>query len=733
MAPTDCGFRDARAGYDARGKHTHSLRVLSSGQLSVNIDVNKRPGSVDATTLATRGWASHLAVFVTGVLVVEGLTGLWIFLAPFSTASQVQVLLHVVLGLIWIVPCLFYLVRHFLRWYRQTMTVVTVLGYALGVFTLVSIVTGVALTWQCAAGTRRLDTWAVIHQVSGLASLVLVGIHVPLAWTRRRKAARRAPALAVAARRFAWRCTGLVAGAIVLVAVSSVALRGEDPEFPVPSDYSLAEYLQKYDEYRGSPFAPTYARTESGKMVRPEVLGGSESCGTAGCHEQILEEWQPSAHRFSAMNRPFQQVQRNFADERGAHETRYCAGCHDPISLFAGAKDIHNQELSAPGMQEGCSCIACHTISKVDQRGNADYVLTPPQKYLWEGTSGVTKLLSDFLIRAYPRQHLADYDRNLLRTPEFCGVCHKQFIPEALNRFGMSPGQNQYDEWRNGHWHVEDVDKDLSCRDCHMRLVPNSTDPGRGEGGDVRRSADDGAHRHHGMIATNLFMPKSLRLPGWQRHVKETEAWIRGETVIPEIAHVWPAGPVAAVDVLAPDTATPGKELRFRVVVTNRKVGHNFSTGPLDFIRKWLHVRVLDASGNVVREWGNVDPVTRRIQDRPGTPHEPGNSRSEGTMVLEALPMDEHGEPLRRHELWKKAGGEGQRVIFPGYADNQVYRLTVPADAQGPLEIKADLLFRRYRQEFLDLVVPDVEADRGRQPTVVQTSAARRVAIGKPQ
>ncbi|MCP4204839.1 MAG: hypothetical protein GY769_23265, partial [bacterium] len=345
------------------------------------------------------------------------------------------------------------------------------------------------------------------------------------------------------------------------VVVVAVAWPRRQVDLPIPADYTLSSYVQEFDEYRGSPFAPTYARTESGMFVDPAVLAGSESCGTSGCHSQILAEWQPSAHRFSAMNPPFQQVQKDFAADRDPAQTRYCAGCHDPISLFAGAKDIQNLDLAAPGMQEGSSCVVCHSISSVDQRGNADYVLTPPQKYIWEGTEGLRKLASDFLIRAYPRQHLADYDRNLLRTPEFCGACHKQFIPEALNRFGLSPGQNQYDEWRKSHWHTEDPETDLSCRDCHMRLVSGSDDPGRGEAGDPRRSADDGAHRHHGSIATNVLIPAVLKLPHWQEQVKLTEEWIRGETIIPEIAHLWPAGPVVSLDLVGPDQVRAGDEV----------------------------------------------------------------------------------------------------------------------------------------------------------------------------
>ena len=263
-----------------------------------------------------------------------------------------------------------------------------------------------------------------------------------------------------------------------------------------------------------------------------------------------------------------------------------------------------------------------------------------------------------------------------------------------------------------------------------MRLVYDSSDPGHGEAGDERRAADDGAHRHHGTIATNFFIPKLMKLTHWQTHVQLTEEWMRGETVIPEIAHLWPSGPVASLRIIAPKQANRGAEVGLRVVTTNRKAGHNFITGPLDFVRAWVHLRVIDAEDGVVAEWGAIDPKTRRITDTGDTTHAPGNSRREGTMVLEATPLDAEGNELVRHELWKKAGGKGERVIFPQYADTHAFSFTIPIDAAGPLRIEANLDFRRYRQEFLDLVLPGVEDAAGvRQPTVTQTSASKIIEL----
>lgn len=694
------------------------------------IEQHRQPTS--PSKLAIRGWSSRLAGCVSGGLLILAATGLWLYLMPFSVASQFQLILHVAIGLLAVVPCLYYQGHHIATWYRQKVTASMLMGYALTAVLMLCLLSGIVLTWRAAAGPRLPQNWDVLHLLSGFVATGLIVSHLTSAFLRRRQSARSDRLLAAAQRTYAIRIAALIALAGIAVAASGLAWPGSMAEKSLPESYRLSKYSEQFEEYRGSPFAPSYATTAGQTLVDPSYLSGSSSCGTAGCHEQILAEWEPSAHRFSAMNPSFQQIQRNFAADRGPEETRYCAGCHDPISLFAGAKDIHNMDLAAPGMQEGCSCVVCHSIAQVDQRGNADYVLVPPRKYVWEGTAGWKKRVSDFLIRAYPRQHLADYDRTLLRTPEFCGACHKQFIPEALNRFGLVAGQNQYDEWRKSHWHADDPAKDLACMDCHMRLVTDSSDPGRGEAGAVRRSRDDGAHRHHGTIATNFLMPQILHLPHWENQVRLTEEWIRGETVIPEIAHLWPAGPVAGVKIIAPNTARAGEEVNIRTVVMNQKAGHNLTTGPLDFMRAWVHLRVVDAQGRTIAEWGAIDPKTRRITDSAGQEHRIGNSRKEGTLVLEGQPIDGDGKPILRHELWTMAGGKGKRVIFPGYSDNHSYIFRVPDSAEGTLRILADFNYRRYRQEFLDLTLPDMENESGvYQPTVAQSSHEARITVIK--
>ncbi len=183
---------------------------------------------------------------------------------------------------------------------------------------------------------------------------------------------------------------------------------GERMNDAFPPDYSYAFGVDR-------PFAPSLAATTTRRAFDSRRLAGSESCGTRGCHEQITAEWRVSAHRWSAMDAAFQRIQSEMAKQNGAESTRYCGGCHDPISLFSGTKNTFTDKLtSLAGNQEGVSCLACHSIRKTDVKGNANFVVGEPHRYLFELREGEgARLARDFLIRAYPWQHAADLSKRV--------------------------------------------------------------------------------------------------------------------------------------------------------------------------------------------------------------------------------------------------------------------------------------------------------------------------------
>jgi hypothetical protein len=635
-----------------------------------------------------------------GAILFEALSGLAITLFPFHASIQWSVLVHTIVGAITLFPLAWYLVRHWSQYRTYAASHITVLGYLGLVSLLVCAFSGVALTWQ-GLFSLHTDRWLrQVHLVTTFISLGAILPHVLFSWLHARRQEPRPAALGYTLATLAPSLGGLALIIGLSLVYSGVRFHNE-----LPKDYS---YL--YGTNR--PFAPSLARTDTGRGFDERSLAGSGSCGTAGCHSQILEEWKPSAHRYAAMDTVFQGIQTVMAKQNGPESTRYCGGCHDPISLFSGTKNIFAENLTGlAGYQEGISCLSCHAIRETDIKGNANYTVTQPRDYLWQWqTQGVARVARDFLIRTYPGEH-QKLSKRMFKKPEYCAACHKQFIDQEVNRVGWVQLQNQYDNWAASHWnHKGDAYKTVECRECHMPLV-DSTDPAAGEDTDYNRRPNDGKHRSHRFIASNELMPKALKLEGWEQQVQLTEQWLQGKQPVPEIAGKWAEGPIVKVTLDAPAAVNAGEPIPLRVVMSSNKVGHDYPTGPLDLIQSWLEVHVTDVASNEVFTSGKRDAK---------------NFITPGTFLFKAEPVDQNGNLIDRHNLWEMVGVRFRRAIFPGYSDSvqfsipctgslasgggpaqpgQTNQVEVPAPAKsGSYHITAILQYRKVDQFLLNYI-----------------------------
>ncbi len=627
--------------------------VVTPGAATTDDRPNAAVGRVD-TAAEWRHWLTGLTL---GLLLFETITGFTEYLLPFSVYNQMGVLWHTVIGILMIIPVTWYLGRHWWLRFRAKFNHYQLLGYVSAATLIALFVSGFVLTWQAAFQTRIDYAWDIVHIIVGIGFVVVLTVHTLMLWLRKVNAPRAMAALGAGKRSFLTQFLAATVVPIVFTA-GSAALWQEVPinnEFP--DDYSWKFGKDK-------PFAPSLVRTESGWAYDPKTLSGSRSCGTSGCHSEILREWEPTAHRYSSSDVAFQAVQRLMLEDEGAEATRYCAGCHDPIALLSGNKNVNVEGLTSVGADEGVSCIVCHAITQTDVRGNADYRITQPVRYIGEQKPGaVNKWLSDFLIRAYPQKHKETFALSLYKTAEYCAACHKQFIDEEVNKIGWVQLQNQYDNWKNSRWYHEDEPrKSISCRECHMPLV-NSSDPASGDAGDYNRSPDDGKHRSHRFLAANQVMPAMLKLPGANKHIELTEKWLRGEIEVPEIADKWTSGPVIRLELTGPDSVRPGEKVDVKVVVTNNKTGHGFPTGPLDIIRSWVELTVVDAQGRVIHESGKPDKQGKMNED---------------AMVFKAEGIDRYGKDIDRHNLWEMVGARFKRSLFPGMSDSDTFSFTCP-------------------------------------------------------
>jgi hypothetical protein len=627
----------------------------------------------DRTQLRLRGWRGHLAALVLGLVAAGTVSGLAILWMPFSVTNQWNVVVHTLAGLILVPPAVVYSWSHWRAYRDQPLSHVKLTGYFALVMIGLLVVSGLVLTVQALFGTRISYAWDVVHIVATFGCLAAVTPHlVALASRSLRGRSDEAAALrgaqGVYTRRSALWMVGSFVPLVVLVAMYS------EPELNdrLPEDYSFL-----YGEDR--PFAPSLAQTASNQAYDPRTMSGSESCGTAGCHEEILEEWQTSAHRYSAMDPGFRTIQATMGQQNGPESTRYCAGCHDPISLFAGTKNLFVDELTnAQGMDEGVSCVICHSIQETDVQGNANYVIRQPERYVYElEPEGVGRLVRDFVIRAYPAQHKESFSKTLFKSPEYCAACHKQFVDEEINQVGWVQLQNQFDNWKNSRWNNPgDPETTIECRECHMPLQ-ESLDPARGDDQDYNRTAQDGQHRSHRFLGANQVVPVWLDLPGAEEHVELTRKWLRGEIEIPEIAHKWREGPAIPIEIEAPERVAAGEEVVIRTHLTNNKAGHEFPTGPLDIIQAWVEITVTDQAGQLVFQSGHRDEE---------------HFIEPGSFIYKVEPVDRYGNLVDRHNLWEMVGVRFRRSLFPGFSDQAEFSFLCPASLIEPPEDAASQL-----------------------------------------
>jgi hypothetical protein len=619
-----------------------------------------------ALAIRTREWRARLGILASGLLAFETVSGLVVWLLPFSISNQFLLLMHTVIGVVFLAPFLWYQVDHWWKYRERKWSHYMLTGYVAFFTTLLCCVSGVVLTWQGAIGTHISRSWHLVHLVTTFAIVAFTVPHVVLILLRdrRSRAAETAPLLQ-AERRWVVGTAGVTAIAFLLLLPAFALYRPVAWNNEFPADY-------RYEEGK-SPFRPSLATTASGGAYDDRSLTGSASCGTAGCHEQIYREWNVSAHRWASMDPGFQAIQEVMAKQNGPESTRYCGGCHDPASLFAGQKSVLTENLSSlRGYQEGVSCLVCHSIRETDLRGNANYTISQPQPYVFEvGEGKAAKAISDFLIRTYPDHHIETYSKRLFKTPEYCAACHKQFIDEEVNQVGWVQLQNQYDNWRKSKWNPEGKPElVVECRECHMPLQ-DSQDPAAGDDLDSYRTRSDGKHRDHRFIAANSFIPELLEIEGWQEHAELTRKWLRGERPIPEIETKWASGPAVQVTLMCPDTVPAGEPVDVRVVVTSNKVGHDFPTGPLDIIQSWICLDVTDENGQVVYSSGRVDE---------------SHFIEPGTFMFKAEPVDRYGALIDRHNLWEMVGVRFRRSLFPGFSDQATYTFSCPSEMVSPAQ-----------------------------------------------
>ena len=577
-----------------------------------------------------------------------------------------NVLFHVGLGIVLIVPfCIYvykYLARN-LQAHDQTERV-SILGQTGTIGIAIGIITGGYLMIVGATTPYR---WLLItHIVSVSAGSILLCIYL----VRGGSESRLTPSL-----------RKITVGVLIVVILFPIGARLT--QHYLPNETYLVENpalppTSMYEEGGGTTghFFPASVETETGALIPTDFFLTSETCATSGCHPDIYRQWNESAHHFSSFNNQWYRKSIIYMQElNGIQSSKWCGGCHDPAILLNGVMDRPIREnLHTPAAQAGLACTACHSIERVkDTMGNSGYVIKyPPLHDIAASDNPIVRNLHNYLIRLDPEPHKKSFLKPFHRenTAEFCSTCHKVHLDEPVNNFRWIRGFDDYDQWqKSGVSHQGALsfyypEKAKKCVDCHMPLV-DSTDAAN----------IDGKVHNHRFPAANTALPFVNQHPDQLKAVTE---FLQDEVVTLDLFADGRPIPSDGVEI------TRGEDPRIDVVVRTRGVGHRFPAGTIDAFDIWLEVKATDENGKIVFWNGRI-----AAPDGNG-PIDPSAHFYRGYM------LDAHGNLINKRNAWAARTVLYSNTIPPGAADTVRYRLEIPPDSSKMLTLEAKLNYRKF-------------------------------------
>ncbi len=202
-------------------------------------------GDADATPQTTRGreleWGRRFAALTLAWLAAETLTGLGLWLLPFSVPAQWMVVVHTAVGVLFLTPVLVYQWQHLLAYWRRPQGAVVWMGYLATAATLAAIVSGLWLGVQALWGARISYAWDRVHLVATFALVAFAAPHVLVVAVRDRAAALKLalePLRAAEARTLARAAAGCLL-MLAPVGVLWAVYPGERMHDVFPADYSF--------------------------------------------------------------------------------------------------------------------------------------------------------------------------------------------------------------------------------------------------------------------------------------------------------------------------------------------------------------------------------------------------------------------------------------------------------------------------------------------------------------
>lgn len=473
------------------------------------------------------------------------------------------------------------------------------------------------------------------------------------------------------------RCAVLGAAAVVLFGTALFSSAGSADG---PSYHQSTKNGYNYRFGAEKPWLPSQAQNASGEFMRPDAFPNAAYCGK--CHQQAYKEWRESAHS-NAFRAPF--YKRNvdiLIESKGIEFSRHCEGCHNPIALFTGVltKDSKTKRWFD---DEGLTCMTCHSIASIQNTsGTGSYVMGQPAVMLNPDGTPRPGLPSFDEILGNPEAHKKAVMKDIYKTSEFCGSCHKAAVPKSLNNYKWLRAFSVYDEWQNSSWARESAlpfyKKEVvsTCQTCHMQAEPTTNDYG----------AKAGLLKSHRWLGANSAIPMFY---GYTDQLKKLEAFLKNETLGMDMFALTKedSGQMIAPLDRSDFVLANGDKVTLAIVIQNKGIGHSLVPEQRDFYESWVEFKVTDSDGKIISHSGYLEPN--------GLLEEKAHSYTNRL-------IGKDGKNLDRHQVWLTRTRAYDNTILPGRSDLVRYKFEIPADAKGPLSVTSRVNYRRFRQGWLD-------------------------------
>lgn len=606
---------------------------------------------------------------------------------------------HIGIGVIGVVPYLvFGLIHSYTSWRRSNRVAVRlgILVFFLGILTIAS---GFALVQI--KDLPQLPSGSISRIVTYLAHL-FIPVAAVFAYIAHRRAG---PAIK-------WKYGKYWAGVVGVVVGGMAIVHTVNPQ----------EFGRAGPEEGMQYFFPSEARTADGKFISERALMMDDYC--AKCHQDVFNDHLHSAHKFSSFNNPAYlfsiRETRKVAMERDGkmNASRWCAGCHDQVPFLSGKFDNPNYDIvKDPTAHAGITCVVCHSITHVNSPiGNAAFTIEEAQHYPFAFSENATlQWINNQLIKAKPELHKKTFLKPLHKSAEFCSTCHKVSLPVELNHYkDFLRGQNHYDSFilsGMGHgsrsFYFPPTGMKENCASCHMPLEP-SYDFGSKDfdGSGVRKR-----HSHFFPAAnTGLFELLKFedrykdRAEQFQKSIDTNAAFLRGTAPdgsdrklridlfgLKQYSGDSPDDESLVELRPALPTLKPGENYLIEVVVRTLNIGHHFSQGTVDSNEIWVDFQAT-ADGKVIGKSGGLSG-----------PDETGEVDPWSHFVNVHM-LDRNGNRIDRRNPQDIFTPLYDKQIPPGAGQVVHYKLSVPKDVSGPVELTVKLRYRKFDYKYMEYV-----------------------------